>query len=300
MRSSPHAAVFRPVVLQPALMAGGTAALALVLALALIVRGLLDGVTFAAFAAYVVALALLAVAALAGYWALALANLRYELADGTLAIVWGLTRQVVPLANMERVVRGRALGVPRVQGLELPGWPCHVGHARLPRLGEVLFYSTHRTPADILYLVTEQETYGLSPADPQAFIQALQTAMDENGSELRQEVIRHPLALLPAWTDRFGLAVAAAGALLALAAIGVVFARYTGIPARTVLPFPDDDHTGSKRALLGIPATAFLLLLLNTGAALNVHRLLRPIAYTLLLGGAFVEALLLVAALAAT
>jgi hypothetical protein len=301
MRAHTRTAVFRPDARRAALMAGGAAGVALVLAVLLVLRGLGDGITFAAFAAYVVAALLLALAALAGYWALALAGLRYEVGGGALVIVWGLTRQVVPLANTERVVRGRALGPPRVHGLELPRWPCHVGRAEVPRLGEALLYSTHTSPAELLYVVTPYEVYGLSPADPQGFIRALQQGVQAGGGEgLRQEVLRHPLAALPIWTDRMALAVAALGALLALAAVGVVFARYTGLTAQTVLPFPQGERVGAKRELLGIPLTAMVLLTLNAVAALVLHRPLRPLAYTLLFGGAFVQALLLVAALAAT
>lgn len=297
-----RAAAFRPTAAgQPALMAAGVAAVGVLLAAALVLRAARDGVTFAAFASYLVAAVLLAVAALVGYWALALANLRYELEDGALVIVWGLTRQVIPLANMERVVRGRSQGVPRVQGLELTGWPCHVGRAWVPRLQQVLMYSTHRTPADILYLVTVHGTYGLSPANPQGFIRALQRAI-ERGADgpHRQEVLRHPLALLPLWSDRAALAGMGLLFVLALAAVGIVFARYTAIPRETVLPFPEGNPATDKGALLGIPLAALALAALDIGGVVALHRSLRPIAYALLAGGIFVQALFLISALLAT
>ncbi len=297
-----HALVFRPLTQPAALMAAGAAGVALALAVALVWRGVADGVTFAAFLSYLVAAALVAVAAVVGYWALALANLRYEIVDGALIIVWGLTRQVVPLATIERLVRGRALGLPRVAGLELPGWPCHVGRAVVLRLGEVLLYSTHRTPADILYVVTPQQVYGISPADQRGFIQALQAAVASVDAlyEVRQEVVRLGPAAWPLWTDRFALLTLAAGTALALAATGVVFARYTALPAEVVLPFPQPGSVGEKRALLGVPVAAITVLLLNGGAGALLHRALRPVAYTLFLSALFIEALLLVAAVAAT
>jgi len=297
-----HAIVFRPLTQPATLMAAGAAGIALLLALALIWRGLADGVTFAAFLSYLVAATLLGVAAVAGYWAVALANLRYEIVDGALIIVWGLTRQVVPLANIERLVRGRALGLPRVTGLELPGWPCHVGRAVVLRLGEVLLYSTHRTPADILYVVTSQQVYGISPADQRGFIQAIQAAVASVDAiyDVRQEVLRVGPAAWPLWTDHFALLTLAVGSVLALAAAGVIFARYTALPAEVVLSFPEPGSLGGKRALLGIPVAALTVLLLNSGAGVLLHRALRPVAYTLLLSAVFVEALLLVAAVTAT
>ncbi len=297
-----HAIVFRPLTQPATLMAAGAAGIALLLALALIWRGLADGVTFAAFLSYLVAAALLGVAAVAGYWAIALANLRYEIADGALIIVWGLTRQVVPLANIERLVRGRALGLPRVTGLELPGWPCHVGRAVVLRLGEVLLYSTHRTPADILYVVTPRQVYGISPADQRGFIQAIQAAVASVDAiyDVRQEVVRLGPAAWPLWTDRLALLTLAAATALALAATGVVFARYTALPIEVMLPFPQPGGLGEKRALLGIPVAAITVLLLNGAAGALLHRALRPVAYTLFLSAVFIEALLLVAAVAAT
>jgi hypothetical protein len=292
--------IFRPDTSRPAAIAGGAAGIALLLALASLVRGLAEGINFAGFAALVLSLALLGLAGAAGYWAWALNNLRYELDDGALHIVWGLTRQVVPLAHIERVVRGRSLGMPAVRGLDLPYWGCHVGHARVPRLGEVLFYSTHRAPEEILYLVTPAQTYGINPRDPGSLIGALQALMPEVEEDRRQEVLRSPLATLPAWADRFGAAAAALSIVLTLAVVGVVFARYTAIPSQTILNFPDGDRPGSKTALLGIPAAALALLLINLIVGVSLHRPLRPVAYTLVIGGLAPLTVLLVAAFTAT
>jgi hypothetical protein len=272
----------------------------MLLALAALARGFAEGINFAGFAAFVAALVLLGLAVTAGYWAWALNGLRYELDGGALNIVWGLTRQVVPLSHIERVVRGRSLGMPEVRGLDLPYWNCHIGRARVQRLGRVLFYSTHRAPEQILYLATPGQVYGISPMNPQGLIAALQAAIPEADDGLRQGVLRHPLATLPAWADRFALATAALGTVIALAAVGVVFARYTGIPSRTVLNFPDGERVGDRTALLGIPATAMALLLLNLVAGLSLHRPLRPVAYTLLIGGLAPLSVLLVAAFTAT
>lgn len=292
--------VFRPDSSRPAAIALGAAGIAVLLALAALVRGLAEGINFAGFAALVLALALLGLAGAAGYWAWALNGLRYELDNGALSIVWGLTRQVVPLAHIERVVRGRSLGMPSVRGVDLPYWGCHVGRARVPRLGDVLFYSTHRTPQEILYLVTPAQTYGISPRDSRALIGALQESMPDADEGVRQEVLRHPLATLPVWADRYGAAAIALGVVLALAVVGVVFARYTAIPSRTVLNFPDGDRPGDKTALLGIPAAALALLVINVIAGVSLHKPLRPVAYTLLVGGLAPLMVLLVAAYTAT
>jgi hypothetical protein len=297
----PRALVFRAASQQAALVAAGVAGGSLLVALLLVARGLADGITFAAFLCYVVATLLAPVAGLAGYWALALNRLRYEIGDGALTIVWGLTRQVIPLANMQRVVRGRSLGTPRIDGLDLGTLPAHVGRGRVARLGDVLFYSTHRAPADLLYIVTAEVSYGISPTAPQDLIRALQSAAEAaaNFEPPRQELRRHPLAAMPFWGDHFALTALGIATVLALAAVAVVFARYTAVPDRTIIGFPDTDTIGRKRALLAIPATAVSVFILNTAAALALHRILRPVAYILLLGAIYVSALLIVASFAA-
>src|SRR5207237_588245 len=120
---------------------------------------------------------------------------------------------------------------------------------------------------------------------------------DDWAREIRQEVRREGLGALPAWADQLALAAGALGAVLAVLAIGVVFWRYTGLPSNPVLPFPDGDHVGQRREVAGIPITAAALLLINAGGSIALHRALRPAAYVLLLGGAFAQLLLLVAAL---
>ena len=270
-------------------------------ALALVARAVSVGVSFAAFLSILFALTLMSVAAVTGYWTWALRGLRYEIADGALTIVWGWTRQVIPLAKLERLIRGRQLGLPRVEGLTLPPLGCHIGWAQVSRLGQVLFYSAHRSPSDILYLVTPTGAYGISPRDPSALIEQLRIAAASpfEMGDLRQELQRRPLFLLPLWRDRALLVAGGLAVALALAAIGVVFTRFPLLPDPVVLRFPDVNTVGNRQAFLGIAVTALALLLINTAAGLALHRILRGAAVILVAGGAFVQALLLMAAIAA-
>ncbi len=122
-RAVPRATVFRALPTPAATAATVAAVVALLLAFLLVWRAAGDGVTFASFLSYTVAVLLMGAAVILAGWAVALARLRYEVTYGTLTIVWGLTRQVVPLLEIERVVRGRALGLPVVEGLALPRLP---------------------------------------------------------------------------------------------------------------------------------------------------------------------------------
>ncbi|HEY8489807.1 MAG TPA: PH domain-containing protein, partial [Dehalococcoidia bacterium] len=148
----------------------------------LLLRGLSTEVSLTAFLYYVGAGALLAVALLFGYWTYACASLRYSLDRNALAIQWGVTRLLVPLDEIQRLIPGGRLSSPTVRGINWPGH--HVGRARVERLGEVLFYSTHRTRDQILYVQTAGRTYGITILDPAGFAAAVQELIQQ-GPEQR-------------------------------------------------------------------------------------------------------------------
>src|SRR3990172_6122865 len=109
----------------------------------LLARGLTQPVSLSALGPYLLAAVFFALACLFGYWTFGCWTLRYVLSRNGLAIRWGAIRQIVPLDQIERVVPGEQAPEPRVEGISWMGH--HVGRARVPRLGEALFYSTHRS-----------------------------------------------------------------------------------------------------------------------------------------------------------
>ena len=288
---------FAPPSRQGAWYAAAAAVPALLLALALLARAVTLGISFATVAVVVPALVLVVAGGCAAYWAWAALTLRYELRDGILSIRWGLLRHDLPVALFQRVVRGARLGSPTVQGLDWPG--CHIGHASVPRIGAVRFLSLHRTPAEVLYLAGDREAYAISVANPSAFIRALQAqdVVDTAGAAARIEL--HPALALLRWRDPPVQRVLAVAVALAALATAVVFSRYAGFPDRITLNFPEETRVGERTALLGIPAAAWLLLLLNAAIGLLLARGQRAAAYIVLCGLAFVEALLVVAAVTA-
>jgi hypothetical protein len=292
---------FVPASRQGAIYPGIGAALAFVLALALIGRGLTLGVSFAALLCYVVAVVLLAGGALAAYWAWACLTLQYELGQGVFAVRWGLARYEAPVAGFERVVRGRTAGAPPVAGLEWPG--CHVGAARITNVGPVRMVSLHRAPADVLYLAapagSREPGFGISVADPAAFIRALQGQFDLTAPIDGPRVDLHPALATLSWRDRPVqrlLVAALAGAVIATA---IVFSRYAGFPDQIVLRFPGEARIGPRTAMLGIPALAWGFLVINGVLGVVLARRRRPAAFTVLAGLAFLEVLLVVAAITA-
>jgi len=289
--------IFMPPSRRGAVYPGVAGGIAVLVALALIVRAIVGGISFASFLMLLAAVVLLAAGGLALYWAWACATLRYELDHGVLTIHWGLLRHQVPVALLERAVRGRATARLAVEGLDWPG--CHVGHAQAPRIGRIRVISLHQSPSEVLYLLGPGVAYAISVANSAGFVRTLQEQMEYRAPLAGPRVIAPPALGALGRLDPAVLSALAAAALLALLATGVVFGRYAGFADRIVVNFPEEARVADRSALLGIPLAAWALLLLNGAAGVRLAPARRTAAFTLLYGAAFVEALLVLAAVTA-
>jgi hypothetical protein len=289
--------VFLPPSRQGAIVPGAIGGVALLLGLGLIVRGLVIGISFASFLMFVVGAVLVVGGGLALYVAWACATLRYTLDQGVLRIDWGLTRHEIPVARFGRVVRGRPSARLRVDGLSWPG--CHIGEVTAPRVGRVRVFSLHRTPAEVLYLLGDGVAYAIAVADRAAFTRALQGEMEYRAPIDEPRVVTPPVVRALSWRDRPAQAALGAAAVLALIATAIVFSRYAGFPDEIVRNFPEESRVGGRAALLGIPAAAWALLLLNGAAGIRLATTRRAAAFTLLYGLEFIEALLVIASITA-
>ncbi|MGD9890922.1 MAG: PH domain-containing protein [Dehalococcoidia bacterium] len=296
-RAGDQGQVFYPASRQGAWYPGIAGGIALLLAVVLIARAVVVGISFAGFLMLLTALVLVVVGGLGIYWAWACMTLDYRLDGGILSIRWGLVRHDVPVALFERIVRGRSVAMVRVSGLDWPG--CHVGAADVPRLGHVRFLSLHRSGPDALYLIGPNAGYAISVADSAGFIRALQAQMEVVPDLASPQIEMHPILHPLAWQDRATLSALSAAAVLAILATGIIFGRYAGLADQVVLNFPDEGQAGARTALLGIPALAWLLLIGNGLAGVRLSSTRRASAFTLLYGLTFLEGLLVIAAVTA-
>ncbi len=296
-KSTATGQVFYPASRRGALYPGLAGGIAVLLAAALLVQFALTGISLAGFFMLLTALVLLAAGAIGLYWAWACLTLFYQLDRGILTIQWGLLRHEVPIALLERAVRGRAGTRIHVDGLDWPG--CHIGHAELPRLGRVRFLSLHRDPAELLYLAGPSAAYAVSVADSAGFIRALQNQMGGTPAFESPRVEMHPVLRVLTWQDGPAQSALGAAALLAMLATGIVFGRYAGLADQVVLNFPDEGQIGDRTALFGIPVLAWLLLIGNGVAGVRLSITRRTAAFTLLYGLTFLEGLLVIAAVTA-
>lgn len=247
--------------------------------------------------------ACLGIAGMFAYWTYALATLSYALDRNGLVIRWGIVRQVIPLNSIERLVPGTAVGVPQVQGVSWMGY--HVGHADIARIGDVLFYSTHQTPEQVLYVMTPERNYAISVADPSAFARQIQVRQDLGPTaDVAHHVERTLSGLQGFWGDREGWLLAAGGLAVCVAAWLLLAVQFGGLPDTVRVFFPPAEiaplsETNPREILLAIPRAASVVLALDLVAGVLMYTWDRVVARLALGAGIAVQVAFLVALQAA-
>ncbi len=293
---------FRPPRAVGSLVGGGIALWCFVVTVALVIRGLSHEIALGIIALYVVASIFFALGLLFAYWTYSLGTLRYSLDRNALTITWGDIRQMIPMAQIERLVPGRELPNPHIAGVSWLGH--HIGRAEVEGgIGDTLFYSTHRTPADLLYIVTADQSYAVSVEDEVAFAEAVQSQQRLGPLVAVPQVPdRLYLAAQPFWEDRTAQALALAAFATFFAMFAYVFQQYPDLPQSIAISFPQLDgitRVGSKDELLKLPTVGAVLLIVNLGLGFIAHSWERMVGYVLLLAAIGAEGILLAAAIIA-
>ncbi len=244
--------------------------------------------------AYVGTVAAAALAALFGYWCYGLSTLSYQLDRNGLVIQWGTTRQVIPLETIERLVPGHSLDAsPRVNGISWPGY--HVGRAKLDRIGEVLVYSTHRSPEQVLYVMSSQHTYAISVDDHAGFADEIQRRLELGPTaSITHRVERWGIAAQALWLDRTAQTLIIIALATAVAMWAQVVVQYPTLPATLELTFPPAGSTSfatvvARDAILELPRAATALLALNLTVGVLAHGWNRAAGYVLFLAAAGIQ-----------
>ena len=234
-------------------------------ALVLLDGGLSADVGLRWFASYAGAAVAAALALLFAYWTYGLATLSYALdrkrpRDRVGADATGDP----PRARSNVSVPGTSLGVPRVSGVSW--WGHHVGRARIERIGDVLFYSAHQAPEQVLYVLTAERNYAISVDDPARFAQEIQVRQELGPTgEVTHHVERAGAAAHAFWNDRLALTLA----LLAIVAGALPWLqlalRYGDLAATLEIYFPPSRPQSivtvvGRDAIFELPRTASLML----------------------------------------
>ncbi len=298
----PAVTVFRPTSTIGTVYGGVVVAVCYALSLGLLLKGLKHEIEFSQIYPLAVAGFFFALGSLFLYWTWGCRSLRYVIDRNALSIRWGGVQQVVPLDRIERLVPAEEGENPQVEGVSWPGH--HVGRAFVPIMGgDVLFYSAHRAPEEVLYVQTPEETYAISVPDHIVFAETVQAAQARGPLfDQRQAVHRWGLASQSFWLDANArlLAVVLVGSFLAV--LAYVLHQYPGWDQSVALRFPSlggITRVGDKSELLDIPRSGLGFLALDLTLAVVLHSWERMVGYVLLLAGIAVQMMLLVAAIVA-
>lgn len=297
------AVAFRPPRALGVIIGGGFAVWGFVVAILAGTAGYGASAEFKSFLAWAVAAVALVLGGLFANWAYALHSLAYEVDNANLTIRWGFRRTLVPISTIQRMIPGRTLDVAHVKGLNW--WGCHVGAAEVKRIGYTLFYSTHSTPDELLYLVTTGHAFALTVLDQAAFAEEIQSraalaAVDEV-DDLQRSLASGP-ASLPFWRDRVSMLVVVLSAVLCGVLAGYVYASYPGLPRVVELSFPELGgvvRVGDKAELLRIAYLGAGVLAVNTLGGIALHARERAAGLWLFAGSGVIQVVLLGAAFVA-
>ena len=235
-------------------------------------------------------------------WTFSVWSLAYVLDDQALTIRWGFRRVIIPIDTIQRMVPGRTLDAPHVSGLNW--WGCHVGSADVKRLGFTIFYSTHSAPEELLYVVTTDESYGLTVEDQAAFAEQIQgrAVIGATSGMLPQRSSATGLAALPFWRDRVAIMALALSALSCVLMVGYIYAEYPGLSNVVRLSFPDLGgvvRVGDKSELLHIAWLGAGIFVLNAVLGILFHARERAAGLWLIASGGLLQLVLLAAAITA-
>ena len=296
----PSFTAFRPASAVGTLYGLAIAAFALAVGGGLLYQGLTMDVQLVQMLPLLVGAGLLLLGLLFLYWTWGCSSLRYIVDRNALSIRWGNVQQIVPLANIDKLIPASADPV-RIEGVNWTGH--HIGRGEVPELGEVLFYSAHRAPNEVLFVVTASETYGISVPDHVFFAQTVQSNQSRGALfEQRQAVRRWGIAAQSFWLDPVArvLTLVMVGAFAVV--LGYVLDMYPGLPQSVPLRFPSLGgvvRVADRSELLDIPRSAFGFLAVDLVLAVLLHTWERMVGYVLLLAGIAIQVMLLVAAIVA-
>ncbi|MEP7216406.1 MAG: PH domain-containing protein [Anaerolineaceae bacterium] len=292
---------FRPPRALGVIVGGAMAAWAFILA-ALVLRLALEAnVELRSFAAYVVSAVLGLLGVAFANWTYALSTLTYSIDRDSLLIRWGFRRVIIPIETIQRMIPGRTLDETKVAGLNW--WGCHVGHADVKRVGYTLFYSTHSSPDELLFLVTTDESYALTVLDQATFAEEIQgRAVLGSLTHQVQRSAATGIAAVPFWRDRVAGVAAASGAVCCALMTGFVYWQYPDLPKVIQLSFPalgGIARVGDKHELLHIAYLGVGILVVNTVVGIAVHAWERAAGLWLFASGSALQLVLLAAAVVA-
>jgi hypothetical protein len=188
-----------------------------------------------------------------------ISSARYRVEDGLLIIKWGRLVQAVPMHTISEILSSEEIeDVSEFRGIHWPGCVIGQGLLRVANGRELrtAFYAT-RSREEQVIIVTETMSYGLSPANPFAFIASLQALMESDLGE-QEAAAYSEMGILDwsIWPDRGALLLVGASVVLNLALFAFLSVIYGRLPEEVPLHFGEIgivDRYGSPSGLFVLP-----------------------------------------------
>jgi hypothetical protein len=223
-----------------------------------------------------------------GFRALGAFTLEYWIDRDAITLKWGPTRQIVPLPLIQRVQINTI--APPSSPPRIWHWPCPERRRySVPGVGVVNAYATHPL-AEQIVLVTDGESYSLSPEDVPGFVRAMQERHALGPARLlAAELQRPPLWTWPLWRDRVAMILMGAGLLAVLVMFGVLCFRLPSLSSDLPLHFDINglpDRIAPKAGLFALPMIGLVTWIFNTAVGIWLYRHVQHGAAYLLWGGA--------------
>ncbi len=201
---------------------------------------------------------------LVAFFTACLSAARYYVEDMALIIQWGRLRQIVPLDQIGEILYGQDLPVLKgFRGLRWPGYL--LGRGKLiDRQGEGMparFYSS-RPLREQVVVTTGSTAYGISPPDPEEFVNSLR-AMFLLENDGRRPALSESMSFLgwSIWRDRLAQILLGLATLLNAALFFYLSAIMGNLADEVALHFNSQgvpDRLGSPAGLLILPLIGFL------------------------------------------
>lgn len=193
--------------------------------------------------------------ALLTYWTAALSRARYRLTSDTLQITWGPLRHELPLGKLQLVDGPEAdTRLQAFRGLRWPGYLLGRGRLGNSDVAPVTLFATQPPPGPLL-VAANDEWYGLSPQEPDAFHDALASAISGAPQEAAGSPVKQGGWLSwPLWRDRNARILLIMAPLLNAIHFALLAGLFPTLPGAVPLHM---DNSGAV-LLSGPPSRLFL------------------------------------------
>ena len=225
----------------------------------------------------------LVVTMLAGYLALIVVNLSYQLNRNGLTIYWGISRQRIPFDQIEQVVPANQYADDIVlKGINLAG--LRLGRGTLANYGPLNFRGAASFEHSLL-VITPRQAYLISPKEPDQVIKAWRDRRTLGPTQQWQEGTR-PLWPFdtPLLSDQLAWSLLGGGVLLLIALLGYISFNYPELPVTFPIHFDSlgrADRIAPKVFLFVLPAVGAIVWLANFVLGSLIYRYEKLGAYLL-------------------